>query len=156
MRFSHDRLAVLTLVVLLVLGGSSACSDDDVGIAKGLAPLVGVWRADTLVLTNEANPSVVVDLIEEGAEFTLSILGDGRYQAVLKAFGQENLESGNISVSGDEFVLSPAPSSAVATTGTWAVNNGVLTLDGVTEFDFNQDGSREAALVHIEFHLRGS
>ncbi len=148
------RSGLLLLLVLspLLLG---SCSDQGVGPKAGLAPLVGLWSADAIVLTNEANPSMVVDLIEEGADFTLSILGNGTYQAVMKAFGQPSgpPQSGKISVSGNELTLTPTGSYAgAATSGTWAIEGGTLIIEGETEFDFNMDGTREAAQAHMEFH----
>jgi len=128
----------------------TACSDDGTGPAE-LQPLVGTWRAEVLTLTNQANPETVVRLIqEEGATFTLSVLSDGQYQAVLEVFGQSNPELGTVSVSGNQITLTPTIPPGPTTAGTWRFQGDTLILDGDTEFDFNFDGTDEQATVHFE------
>lgn len=128
-----------------------ACSDSAIGPEKELAPLVGVWRADAIVFTEKGNPSEVADLVQEGVVFTLSILGNGRYSAVVQ--GLAAFESGTVSVSGNRITLTPtSPSSYPETDGTWSLEGDVLTLDGETEFDFIGNGTRVPADVHMELH----
>lgn len=141
----------IALTFALAVALTSSCSDGSIGPRKGLAPLVGVWRADALVMTERANPSEVVDLVQEGMVLTLSILGNGGYSAVIQGLGA--YETGTISVSGNRITLTPtAPSSYPATEATWTLEGDVLILDGETEFDFGGDGTREAADVHMELH----
>jgi hypothetical protein len=128
----------------------TACSDDGTGPAE-LQPLVGTWQATELTLTNQANPGTSVDLIEQGATFTLSILATGQYSASLVIFGQANQEVGTVSVSGNQITITPNVGSS--TTGTWTLQGNTVIVDGDTEFDFNFDGISEAATVHMELVL---
>jgi hypothetical protein len=113
---------------------------------------VGAWNARVVLLTNKANPSQSVDIIEEGATFTISILATGTYTASLSIFGSAGqAQIGTVSVSGNQVTIAPTNSSEPPTTGTWAIQGGVLIIDGDTEFDFNLDGTREDSTVHMEF-----
>jgi hypothetical protein len=144
---SHPKFLTILLVLSslgLILG---ACSDDGTGPAE-LQPLVGTWRATELTLTNLANPDTSVDLIEQGATFTLSILATGQYSASLVIFGQPGQEVGTVSVSGNRITI--APNGGSPTTGTWTLQGNTLIVDGDTEFDFNVDGIPEDASVHME------
>jgi hypothetical protein len=139
-------------VILLLLGAilcSGGCSDDGTGPVDALEPLVGTWRAESLVLTSQANPSLSLDLIQEGAVFTISILGNGQYQAVLTAFGQTNAELGTLTVSGNQITMEPSSQGGATTVGTFSFSGEALILDGETSYDFNQDGITENALAHF-------
>ena len=51
---------------------------------------------------------------------------------------------------GNEITLCPTiPPDAEATVGTFSTNANGFEVDGVTQFDFNQDGTPESALVHF-------
>jgi len=137
---------------LLGTGTLTGCSDDGTGVDKELDPLVVKWRAETVLLTNAANPSVRVDLVAEGATFTLSILANGQYSAFLAAFGQSNAEIGQIEVSGNEVTITPTTPPGPPLVGTFEFQGSTLVLDGATEYDFNRDGTTESALVHMELN----
>jgi hypothetical protein len=138
------------LFLLLCLLFSVSCSDSGTGAGKDLAPLVGTWRAQALVISNKANPSQSFNLIQEGGEFTLSILGSGQYVATLVVFGQPAVEMGTMRASGNSFTITPTSHDGPPTSGTWRFEGEILILDGDTEFDFNQDGTRQAASAHFE------
>ncbi|MGM0668792.1 MAG: hypothetical protein ACQET1_03685 [Gemmatimonadota bacterium] len=112
---------------------------------------MGVWEATELRMTNQANPSQSVDLIEEGATFTLSILSDGRYSASLTIFGQGSTELGVVRVSGNNITIEPTTPEGPPLVATWSFQGQNLVLDGESEFDFNRDGIPEASIAHIVF-----
>lgn len=134
------------LFLLFLLGGG--CSDDPTG-PKELKPLVGVWEARELVMTNQANPSVVVDLIEQGATFVLSILANGQYSASLTFLGQGTAEMGTVQVSGNNVTITPTQPEGPPLVATWGFAGERLVLDGESVFDFNLDGTPEASFAHI-------
>ncbi len=142
-RFSGLVLLFLTL---------ASCSGTTTDAGKELAPLVGTWRAQALILTNKANPSQSVDLIQEGVVFTLSILASGQYSATLQAFGQTLPEVGRFEVSGNQFTLTPTSHDGPPTTGTWRLEGEILVLSGDTEYDFNWDGTAQPATVYFELY----
>ena len=135
--------------LLLVLAVGS-CGEDVVGPKKGLAPLVGAWRAQSLVMTHKAVPGISVDLVDQGATFTLSILSTGQYSASLAAFGQSNTEVGTVTVSGNQVTITPTSPAGPPLVATYRFQGDLLILDGDSEFDFNLDGTPEEAFAHIE------
>jgi hypothetical protein len=147
--FVEFVLTFLTLSAFAVVG----CSDDISAPKKGIEPFVGKWRAQSMVLTNLANPSVSVDLVEEGATFTLSILATGQYSASLAAFGQSNTEFGTIEVSGSQVTITPTSPAGPPLVAAFVFQGDLLILDGASVFDFNRDGTSEAATAHIELYL---
>lgn len=147
----HSALC-LPLLLLFLLGGG--CSDDPVG-PKELKPLVGVWEASELVMTNQANPSVVVNLIEQGATFVLSVLADGQYAASLTFLGQGTSEMGTIQVSGENLTITPTQPEGPPLLATWRFEGESLVLDGESAFDFNLDGTPEASFAHIVLEPAG-
>jgi hypothetical protein len=149
---SRLRTSVFPCSVLLLLCACLvSCSDPGTGNSKELAPLVGTWRAQALVLTNKVNTSQSLDLVGEGAVFTLSILSSGQYSATMQAFGQSlPPEVGTFRISGNQFTITPTSHDGPPTSGTWRFQGAILILDGDTEYDFNQDGVRELATAHFE------
>ena len=145
----HSARALVLFVALLALG----CSDAGTGVIDELAPLVGSWQAQALVLTNQADPEEVLDLVDLGAVFLLSILATGEYTASLTLFGMANIQLGTITISGNQLTLTPnTPPDLPSTQGTWSLSGGILFIDGTTEFDFGVDGTDEAANVHFELY----
>jgi len=142
------RSLLLTLLVL------SACSSDDLGPDPALAPLVGDWDATKLVLTSVANPDMHPDLIALGATFKLNVQPSGQYTAILIYAEQAATEIGTVSVAGNTLKLHRDFPSASTSAAVYALTGNRLTLDGDSEFDFNLDGTPEAALAHFELSRR--
>jgi len=111
--------------------------------------MVGNWIAEVLVVTSTANPEVSVDLIAEGATFTLSVEPSGRYTAILSGFGQASSESGTLSVEGPEVVFRRTIPSPDVARSSWVRNGADVTLTGPTQFDINLDGVTEDATIVI-------
>ncbi len=143
----RTRLLLTTLAL-------AACGTDPVGPDPAIAPFVGDWEATKMVVTSLANPEVSLDLIEFGATFTVNIQPSGQYTAILIYTQQASTEIGTISVSGNTLTLHRDFPSASTSASIYALSGDSLTLDGETEFDFNLDGTPEAAVAHIEL-LRG-
>lgn len=136
----------LAFVAVLAWG----CGDDGLGPDPAVAQFVGQWAATKLVLTSVANPEIAPDIIALGAQFNLDVQPSGQYTAILIYSGQAGTEIGTITVSGNTITLHrdfPTPST---TTAVYQLSGNLLTLDGDTEFDFNLDGTSEAARAHFE------
>lgn len=144
------------LLLALALLGLAGCGEDDPSrpVDPDLEPLFGEWSATALVHTSRADPSRSLDLIQEGATFTLEIDTDGRYTATLEFLGNTFPERGFASVEGSELTLEPdggTPSSAE-----FVLAGDMLTMDGLSNFDFPGDGEdvRVPTDLHIEFVKR--
>jgi hypothetical protein len=152
---SRKRL-LSSLSLFPLLAAFSGCSGSGADLDPELSPLVGNWKALSLVMTSQVNADVSQDLIEAGATFSLSILATGQYSAVLSAYGQSNIEAGTVSVEGDRITLTPVSPPGPSVEGSWEFQGMILIVDGESEFDFNLDGISEAALVHFELEKTGS
>ncbi len=143
------------MTVLAVL--LSACGGDDpLEADASIEAFVGDWRATSLVLTSSFNADLSVDLIELGSSFDLNVQPSGHYTAILVFAGQGQTEFGQLSLSGSSTVILnrefPTPSQDISTFTFEGPDR--LILDGDTEFDFNLDGTAEAALAHFELQRR--
>jgi hypothetical protein len=141
---------------MLSLAVAVACSEDP-GVTEpdpAIAPFVGTWDAEVFTVTNSANPAQVADLLENGS-FFIVIEPSGLYTASLFFGIALPPEIGQLSVSGNFVTLTPNDSSFPPATSAFTfVQPNYLTLTGPTEFDFNLDGTSEAAEAHIELRRR--
>jgi hypothetical protein len=141
--------AVLIVLILAACGGDDGGSGPDPD-APSPGFMVGSWAAKNMILTNKANPEEVLDLIvDSGASFTLDVQPSGRYLAILEGFGQSASESGMLSVDGDLVILQRQLPSPDVQISTWTRDGEDVILDGDTDFDFNLDGTPEAADILI-------
>ena len=128
--------------------GVTACGSDTTGPDLNPDFMVGEWLADELLLTSVANPQVFTDLVaDRGAVFTLSVQPSGRYTAILSGFGLSSSESGKLTVDGADIVLVPELPPGPESRATWERIGATVILVGESEFDFNLDGTNEAATL---------
>ncbi len=139
----------LAAVLLLGACGGDSSGLGDGGTVPGPGFMVGDWIATALVVTSQINPAVAVDLIAQGATFTLLVQPSGRYTAILSGFGQASSESGTLSVEGNEVVFRRTLPTPETSRSTFVRHGSDVTLTGPTEFDFNFDGEVEAATLVI-------
>lgn len=147
------RLAPGLLALLVAAGGG--CGDGGAGppdVPPELAPFVGIWDAISATLTNQANPDMSVDLVEEGVVFTLEITSRSRYIATTAGPGQPpEVETGGVEVlSGpDLLVIDPDDPDLPTDSLAFRFAGDTLTLETEDEFDFNQDGTDEPAFLRL-------
>jgi hypothetical protein len=144
---------MLGLATTLAL--AAACgSGTGVEIDPAVAPFVGTWDATEFTVTSQADPGTVVDVLSLG-EFHITVEPSGQYTASLAILGIPP-EIGQLSVSGNTLTLDPTtPATAPTATSTYSFTSAdYVVLDGPTEFDFNLDGTDEAATAHIELQRR--
>lgn len=146
------RLALLPALAALSFGGV-ACGSDPAGPTpkEGLEFLVGDWEADSLVATNQADPSDQVDLLAAGSDFRINVQPSGQYTATLTVLGATVPEIGTLEVDGSTIILYrefPTPDTSFATLTQLSDNR--VRLVGDSSFDFDQDGASEPAELLTE------
>jgi hypothetical protein len=129
----------------LALIGALACGGGPTEPLLNPSFMVGEWLADSLVMTSSTNPETVLDLAAAGAVFTLSVQPSGRYTAILTGFGQSSSEAVKLTVDGDQVVLMPESPPAPESRAVWERLGESVVLVGDSDFDFNGDGTNEAA-----------
>lgn len=145
-----------TALVVSVLGcGGGGTGGDPLEPDPEVAPFVGDWQAQVMLITSVANPEVVEDPLAQGATFTLNVQPSGHYTAILLFVGTASTEIGTISVSGSTLTLHRSFPTTATTPGIFEFHGANrFTLDGDTEFDFNDDGTAEPALAHFDLVRR--
>ena len=147
-----DRLALGALLVIVAACGG----DDGVEPDPAVAPFVGTWDATVYEIWPESDPDNVIDVLTGLGPFHISVEPSGQYTAVLEAGLGAQVQIGQLSVIGSTIrqdVTTP-PGEPPATATCQFTADDYLVLDGPTEFDFNFDGTDEAAHAHIELQRR--
>lgn len=135
---------------------AGACGGDDpVEPDPAVAPFVGTWDADSLTLTNVAEPATVANVLDFGS-FFVRVEPSGQYTATLEVFGSPEVQIGQLTVSGSTMTLTPSvPAGEPPSTSTYTfVSDDYLVLEGPTDFDFNLDGTDEAAEAYFGLQRR--
>ncbi len=145
-----DRVALGAMLVLVAACGG----DDGVQPDPAVAPFVGTWDATVFTVMADAPPQTTADVLSLG-DFYITVEPSGQYTATLAIVGVSP-EIGQLTVVGSTIVLDPTvPATAPTATSNYVFTaDDYLVLDGPTEFDFNFDGTDEAAHAHIELQRR--
>ena len=144
----HVRNGLRPLVVIGILAiGASGCGTESTEPELNPDFMVGDWVAESLAMTSVANPDVTTDLVVLGAVFTLSVQPSGRYTAILEGGGQFSSEIGKLTVDGAHVVLTPESPAGPESRALWERVGESVILEGDSEFDFNTDGTAEAATL---------
>lgn len=136
-----------SLIVMLVAALAAACGGGGSGAAP--AELVGSWGATRLEFVSAAAPTTRVEVIAQGASLTVVLSEGGTFEETLQVPGEPDEDrSGAWSASSDILTLTYSPTSSMQFGYTLA--GDTLTLGGADgEFDFDDDGSDEAAKVNV-------
>ena len=115
---------------------------DSTGVT--LLDLTGTWTATEFTFISVADPDVTFDFVEAGGSATLQINADGSTQMTINLAGDNDSDSGTISVTGQTVTLEV---DGDASTGTIARNGDRLTINLTTgvEFDFDNNGTDDPA-----------
>ena len=141
----------LRSVLIFAAFMATACSGDkSTEPDTGIAPFVGDWAAQSLVLTSQTNPDISQDIIQLGATFTLNVQPSGQYTAILLYSGSSLTEIGTLEVSGTTVTQHATFPSAYTAAGVFSFEGNHLILDSNIEFDVNGDGIKEAFLAHYD------
>ena len=131
-----------------------ACSDSGTAPNPELVPLAGVWEAQVLRVPDPANPDDLIDLVPEGASYTLSILSTGQFTAVFDLLLVQGFETGTVTVYRDEITLTPFGPPGSVMSGNWMLQGDVLFVDAVRSLDIDGDGNPEVIPFQLEFSSR--
>jgi hypothetical protein len=115
-----------------------------------------VWDAEDFVVTSDAQPPAVADLLDNGS-FSLTVQPSGQYTAILTYGGLSPVvEFGQLSVVSTGFLrLTPTGGGPCLSNASFTFGAAdFLTIEGPTCFDFNLDGTLEAAQSHLELRRR--
>jgi len=132
-------------------GGSDGVEPD-----PALAAFVGTWDGTVFEITSDADPTVVVDLLQF-ATFYITIEPSGQYTATLELASGAGVEIGQLAVIGSTVRLDPSlPATAPTVTSNYVFTaEDYLVLDGPTRYDFNFDEVvEEPGQAHIELQRR--
>lgn len=146
------RAALLLAVPVLL---ASCGTDDLVGVRPDL--LEGDWSATAIEFVNRANPTEVVDLIEQGAAGELTLDADHTFRfAVMQTGLDPEVFTGEWHVSGSkgESVIFSMEMQGEPVSWAFAAKlaGANLTLDGAsTSYDFNGDGTVDPATLNLAF-----
>ena len=147
----------IALPVLLVGALAVACGDDDEPTGVTIGDLAGTWDASDLSLTWNANPAVVINLVDIGATVTLVINSNSTYSFTIAVPGQDDqVITGDFTLlGGNRFELTNDDEPEDLWTGTFTLsadgNELSVNLPDVTIFDFDSDGTEDEALLEGDF-----
>jgi len=115
------------------------------------ADVVGNWDAASYIVSNNANPAEIVDLIQEGYNLFLTIQANGNYSSTFSFPGIPNeTESGTATFINSTVTINPTDDDPF--TMAYQLSDSILTfIDANSTFDFDDDGTDEAATETIFF-----
>ena len=139
------------LALVAAIAAGAACSGD--GGGGGLSPtaITGTWQLTKVLFVSQANPQQSVDLIAQGGTATLTLDPGYTFTIVINmpAVPPDTL-AGTWSLSGDLLTMIPD----------WFIGNMQFTVTvagqtlklagGHVDFDVNNDGTDEPAILTIE------
>lgn len=154
-----QRLQWIPLLLLMALL-AGACGEAEnplvIGVQDRFQDVVGTFDATRFVFTSVADPTVRVDLVPNGATFSLRIDNDTRFATDFVDVNRNRIgQAGVAQLSGNELFLRQDgvidPNVFDIEFGT----PGIFSLtDRTTEFDFNGDGVVEAARLETVLQRR--
>ena len=113
------------------------------------AEISGEWHATDLVVTNQADPTQSVDLVDSGSSLFLRFSIDGDFQSIIQTPGQDDdVETGTYQILEDqEFILvepTDAPSDTIHFAYEFQKSKTSFSLTLITDdldYDFEGDGT---------------
>ncbi len=108
--------------------------------------VVGIWDATSYVFVNLSNPQQVFDAITAGASWTITINSNGTFSGTWTDPGSmtPSTDTGTMVFSGNQVIATTADGPTVIT---WAVSGNTMVVMFQEPFDFDDNGTDEAASV---------
>ncbi len=139
------------------LAGALALGCGDEGTGPGgitIADLAGTWDATTATFEGVVG-SGFVDVIADGGSVTLTITGDGRFTFLLTLPGESpETTSGTMHFEEDFLVMTFDDDPSDPVFFIFFFSDDTLTLAGEDEFDFDDDGVDEPAILTLVLQRR--
>jgi hypothetical protein len=144
----------LTLVVLASLSAAGCGSDSSTGPgAVTVADLVGSWKATSVLLTNQANPSQQFDIVAAGGELRMTVLVGGGARTWLELGDFSDEWDALLTLSGNQLTSTPVEASRPTQRHTITLEGSELTAtNSGAVFDFTlSDGNPVPATLVVVF-----
>ncbi len=111
--------------------------------------MVGSWTGVYFEFANPNDSSQVVNLSQYGVSYLMAIADDSSYTSATTFLGDTEVETGRITVQGNQITI--APDTGDPRSGTYTLNENTLRIVVPDqEFDFTQDGIPEPATLTVE------
>ncbi|MEN8145417.1 MAG: hypothetical protein ABFS14_10755 [Gemmatimonadota bacterium] len=139
-------------IFLLAVLVSASCGGDATGPGGiSISDIAGTWNAASMVFaeTGTTGLEVTVDPIADGGTAVLTIQSNGQFtlQADFPLDGSSSSSSGTMHFDeeDEDFLLLLFDGETVEDEFFFQLNGNAMSLNGVTEFDFDGDGVEEEA-----------
>lgn len=142
--------AILSVaLVLLAAAGPTGCSGDDVE-APSIENFARSWHLTKCEYAKEADPAVKVNLVAQGWAVDLFINDNGHFlYAWTPPAGTQESFGGTWTVDGSHVALTREGNAFAWTFATEVTETGMTMTGAHAEYDFDQDGTPDAALWNL-------
>jgi hypothetical protein len=121
-----------------------------------MADLAGTWAATELLFISQPDEADTVDVIQEGGSLTFETDDDGSYGFSLALPGDlPALEFGTVFIDEGRLILIPdSPEDPIIFNFELVIDT--LLLEGTGEYDFDENGTADSAIVEAELQRDGT
>ena len=143
-------LLIISFCFILVNCESTSTDPKENIPANIPAEVVGNWEASNYLISNNANPTDLVDLIFEGYNLYLSLQTNGTYSSTLTFPNEpDDTETGTATFLNNTVTINPSNDDPFTMTYQLVTDSILTFIDPNSTFDFDEDGMDEAATETI-------
>lgn len=143
------------LILLLLVGAACDASEDEfslTGDGVSIDDLTGSWRATHARFGVVEGPVREVDVVADGGSVSLEIRNDGRFTlTITRAGAAPDRSTGRLGFDEELLVVSFDDDPDEFEFYSLQVTPTTLSIQGPATFDFDGDGTEEAADVALDF-----
>ncbi len=149
-------------IILIAIGTSISCSSDDDDLAISLdgpvlsvSDFTGNWVATSAVFESIDGSNQRLDIVEEGGSATFVVQTNGRFTITINTPGLgSDTFSGELGFNEEEYgdgliVIFDGDARDDYELFNIRLENDVLSLSGITTFDFTGNGTEESAVIDL-------
>jgi hypothetical protein len=159
MAISLDSFRGVLVVILCAMFAACSSDEDDAapspqGTHLSVSDIAGNWKATRAVFSNsQLNPPAIVDVINDGGTVTLNIQTNGKFIFAVSFPGESpDVATGTLGFEDEYLVVSydddPGEYEYMGIHSN--ANHTELSISGPAEFDFDDNGTDEAAEVSMQ------